>query len=395
MASVDLTAVSAVLKKDIYPALVEAIKQDTLIYQLAKKSFKPQKLVNNNFYVPVQVGLPAGFTSWGTTGTPTVNKGKVQPISAQFSPVQSTASFSIDKITLDSGKGAVIDTLEMQTKGIKDLMTRMLNFGLWFGNGSTTPFYTNGAATQNSTTLVIDTNRAVDNGDIDYAVYIPVGSTIKIGTNNSVTVVGHPDKNTLTISDGQTWSDNTPIAVLDGDGNPQTYLTGLLAAIGTGTYAGINPSTYAEWKSYVDSPSSSAALTLSDIDKAHIEANQFGKVKYTIANKTLYNKFLSLLTANRQVQVTEKPVFNGGWVGVSYMGHDFLLDYDCPSDCVFHLTPDDLALAELAPLDFLPGNEGTLFKAYGKTEWEAILYTSYQLVVFNRRSHARLEKRTA
>jgi|YNPMSStandDraft_1061717.scaffolds.fasta_scaffold01063_4 hypothetical protein len=395
MATVDINAVSAVLKKDIYPALVEAIKQDTLIYQLAKKSFKPQKFVNNNFYVPVQVGLPAGFTSWGTTGTPTVNKGRVQPISAQFSPVQSTASFSIDKITLDSGKGAVIDTLEMQTKGIKDLMTRMLNFGLWFGNGSTTPFYTNGAANQNSTTLVIDTNRAVENGDIDYAVYIPVGSTIKIGTNNPVTVVGHPAKNTLTISTGQTWSDDTPIAVLDGDGNPQTYLTGLLVAIGTGTYAGIDPTTYVEWKSYVDSPSSQTSLTLSDIDKAHIEANQFGKVKYTIANKTLYNKFLSLLTANRQVQVTEKPVFNGGWVGVSYMGHDFLLDYDCPSDCVFHLTPDDLALAELAPIDFLPGSDGTLFKAYGKTEWEAILYTSYQLVAFNRRSHARLEKRVA
>jgi len=323
MASVDLTAVSAVLKKDIFPALVDAIKQDTLIYQIAKKSFKPQKFVNNNFYVPVQVGLPAGFTSWGTTGTPTVNKGKVQPISAQHSPVQSTASFSIDKITLDSGKGAVIDTLEMQTKGIKDLMTRMLNFGLWFGNGSTSPFYANGAGTS-STTLVIDNNRATDNGDIDYAVYIPVGSTIKIGTNSAVTVTAHPDKNTLTISSAQTWADNATVAVLDADGNTQTYLNGLLNAVGTGAYAGIDPATYTEWKSYVDSPASATALTLADIDKAHIEANQFGKVKYTIANKTLYNKFLSLLTANRQVQVTEKPVFNGGWVGVSYMGHDFL-----------------------------------------------------------------------
>lgn len=394
MATVDLNAVSAVLKKDIYPALVDAVKQEALIYQIAKKSFKPQKFVNNNFYVPVKIGLPAGFTSWGATGTPTVNKGKVSPISAQYSPVQSTASFSIDKITLDSGKGAVIDTLEMQSQGVKDLMVRMLNFGLWFGNGSSPIFYANGAGTS-STTLVIDTNRTVDNGDIDYAVYIPVGSSIKIGSNAANTVVAHPAKNTLTLATAQTWADNDAVQLLDADGNTQTYLNGLLNAIGTGTYAGIDPSTYAEWKSYVDSPASATALALADIDKAHIEANQFGKVKYTIANKTLYNKFLSLLTANRQVQVTEKPVFNGGWVGVSYMGHDFILDYDCPSDTVFHITPSELALAELAPIDFLPGNEGTLFKAYGKTEWEAILYTSYQLVTFNRRAHARLEKRTA
>jgi len=392
MATVDINAVSAVLKKDIYPALVDAIKQDTLIYQIAKKSFKPQKLVNNNFYVPVKIGLPAGFTSWGTTGTPTVNKGAVTPISAQYSPVQSTASFAIDKITLDAGKGAVIDTLEMQSQGIKDLMTRMLNFTLWFGNGSNPMFYANGAGSS-STTLVIDTNRTTDNGDIDYSVYVPVGSTIKVGTNSPVTVTANPAKNTLTLSTAITWADNDPIYVLDADGNPQTYMTGLLQAIGTGTYAGIDPTTYAQWKSYVDSTSGS--LALSDIDKAHINANQFGKVKYTIANKTLYNKFISILTATRMIQTTEKPVLNGGWTGVSYMGHDFILDYDAPSDAVFHITPDELALAELSPIDFLPGNEGTLFKAYGKTQWEAILYTSYQLVTFNRRAHAALTNRTA
>ncbi|MGB9730013.1 MAG: phage major capsid protein [Thermoprotei archaeon] len=394
MATVDLNAVSAILKKDIYPALVDAVKQETLLYQIAKKSFKPQHLINNKFYVPVKLELPAGYTSWGETGTPTVNKGAVQPVQAVYGITQKTASFQIDKITLDSGKGAVIDTLESQATGIKDLLTRMLNFELWFGNGSNPIFYANGAGT-NSTTLVIDTNRAQENGDIDYATYIPVGSTIKVGTNSPVTVVAHPATNTLTLSTAITWADDAAIQILDADGNPQTYLTGLLTAIGTGEYAGIDPATYSNWKSYVDSPATATTLTLSDIDKAHINANQFGKVKYTIANKTLYNKFLSLLTANRQVQVTEKPVFNGGWTGVSYMGHDFILDYDCPSDTVFHITPNELALAELAPIDFLKGNDGSLFKAYGKTLWESTLYTSLQLVTFNRRAHAKIEKRTA
>jgi len=247
----------------------------------------------------------------------------------------------------------------------------------------------------NSTTLVISEGRDVSNGDIDYAVYLPPGSKIKIGTNNATTVVAHIGKNTVQIADAQSWSAGDAVKVLNADGGTMKTLDGLLAVIGTGTYAGIDPAQYAMWKSYVDSPASATVLTLADIDKAHVEANQRGKVDYTFANKTLYNKFISLLKSNPQVSVTEKPVLHGGWVGVDYMGHDFVLDYDCPDDNVIHISSKELSLAELCPLDFLPGNEGNLFKAYGRTEWEAIMYTSLQLVCRNRGAHSRIEKRTA
>jgi hypothetical protein len=397
MPSVTLNEVAAVLKKDILPAVVDAVKQEALIYQIAKSKFTPQKFVNNKFYVPVKLALPAGFTTFGPTSTPTLNKGAVKPVEASFEVIQVAGSFSIDKITLDAGKGAVVDTLEMQTEGVKDLIVRQLNYQLWRAPNSSgyLVFYANGGANQNSTTLVIDENRAVQNGDIDYAIYLPPGTKIKIGTNNPTTVVAHIDKNTVQIADAQTWADNAAIYVLDGDGNPMTCLTGLLAAIGTGTYGGINPANYAMWKSYVDSPASATVLTLADVDKAHVEANQRGKVDYTFANKTLYNKFISLLKSNPQVQVTEKPVLHGGWVSIDYMGHDFILDYDVVDDCIFHISSKELSLGILSDLDFLPGNEGRLFKAYGKTEWEAIIYTSLQLVCRNRGAHSRIEKRTA
>jgi hypothetical protein len=390
MASVDLNAVAAVLKKDIAPAVSDAVKQEAVIYQIARKSFKPQKFVNNKFYVPVKLALSAGFTSYGPTATPTLNRGKIAPVEASFEIVQVAGSFTIDKPTLDSGKGAVVDTLELQSEGVKDIIVRQLNFGLWRDGG--TLFYANGAGTS-TTTLVIDSNRTVDNGDIDFAVYIPVGSNIKIGTNAVVAVNAHPAKNTLTIASAQSWADNATVVVVDGDNNAQTYLTGLLAAIGTGTYAGINPATYQMWKSFVNS--TQGALTLTDVDLAHVEANQRGKVKYTFVNKTLFRKFVNLLKANPQVQVTEKPVLNGGWVGVSYMGHEFILDYDIPDDVVMNISPDELSLGELSPLDFLPGNDGTLFKAYGKTEWESIMYTSLQLVCRKRGAHSLLTNRTA
>jgi hypothetical protein len=396
MPSVTLNEVAAVLKKDIFPAVVDAVRQEALIYQIAKSKFTPQKFVNNKFYVPVKLALPAGFTTYSATSTPTLNKGASKLVEASFEVIQVAGSFSIDKITLDAGKGAVVDTLEIQTEGVKDLIVRQLNYQLWRApdaNGRLV-FYTDGAGT-NTTTLVIDEGRDVKNGDIDYAVYLPPGTKIKIGTNNATTVVAHTGKNTVTIADAQSWANDTPIYVLDGDGNSMTCLTGLLAAIGTGVYGGINPTNYAMWKSYVDSPASATTLTLADIDKAHVEANQRGKVDYTFANKTLYNKFISLLKSNPQVQVTEKPVLHGGWVGVDYMGHEFILDYDCPDDNVFHISSKELSLGILSDLDFLPGNEGRLFKAYGKTEWEAIIYTSLQLVCLKREAHSRIEKRTA
>lgn len=394
MPSVTLNEVAAVLKKDILPAISDAVQQEALIYQIARRKFKPQKFANNKFYVPVKLALPAGFTSWGTTGTPTLNKGAVKPIEASFEVIQVAGSFSIDKITLDSGKGAVVDTLEMQTEGVKDLIVRQLNFQLWRDFSAGVQLVA-AEAGSNSTTLKLSEGRAVENGDIDYAIYVPPGTKIKIGTNDAVTVTAHSGFNTVTISTAQSWNAGDTVKILDGDGNEMKGLTGLLAAVGTGTYAGIDPANYAMWKSYVNSPASATALTMADIDKAHVEANQRGKVDYTFANKTLYNKFISLLKSNPQILVTEKPVLHGGWVGVDYMGHEFILDYDCPDDCVFHISSKELSLAELTPLDFLAGNEGTLFKAYGKTEWEAIIYTSLQLVCYNRGAHSRLEKRTA
>jgi len=398
MPSVTLNEVAAVLKKDILPAVVDAVKQEALIYQIAKSKFTPQKFVNNKFYVPVKLALPAGFTTYGPTSTPTLNKGAVKPVQAGFELIQVAGSFSIDKITLDAGKGAVVDTLEMQTEGVKDMIVRQLNYQLWRApdaNGYLAFYTGNDASTTATDTVIVNEGRAVSNGDIDYAIYLPPGTKIKIGNNAPVTVVAHVDKNKIKISTAQTFASGTKIYVLDGDGNPITCLTGLLAAIGTGTYGEIDPSQYAMWKSYVDSPASATTLTLADIDKAHVEANQRGKVDYTFANKTLYNKFISLLKSNPQVQVTEKPVLHGGWVGVDYMGHEFVLDYDCPDDNVFHISSKELSLGILSDLDFLPGNEGRLFKAYGKTEWEAIIYTSLQLVCRNRGAHSRIEKRTA
>lgn len=394
MASVDLNAVTAVLKKDILPAVVDAVKQDAMIYQLAKRSFKPQKFINNKFYVPVKLALSSGITSWGTTTTPTVNKGKIAPVSAEYTLNQLTAAFSIDQITLDAGRGAVIDTLELQSEGAKDSLIRMLNFGLYREGGDTIAL-ADGAGSS-TTTLVLKSGRTVDNGDIDFAMYIPVGSSIKIGANDAVTVTGWTDKNTLTISASKSWGDDDPVKVLDADGNVQSYITGLLSAVGTGTYAGIDPASYHAWKSYVDSPGSGKTLALTDIDKAHLEANTHGgKVEYTIANKTLYAKFIDLLKSNPRVQVTEKPVLHGGYVGVDYMGHQFILDPDCPDDTIFNISPKELALAELHPLEFLPAEKGILKRAYGKTEWEAIAYTSLNLVTYNRGAHSRISDRKA
>jgi len=206
----------------------------------------------------------------------------------------------------------------MQTEGIKDLIVRQLNFQLWRDFSGGVKLYANGAGTS-TTTLVIDENRAVSNSDIDYAVYMPPGTSIKIGANTPVTVVSHTAKNTVTISTAQTWADNDAIQILDADGNNLIGLTGLLAAVGTGTYAGIDPTSYAMWKSYVDSPASATALTMTDIDKAHTEAAQRGKVDYTFANKTLFNKFISLLKSNPQYSY-RKPVLHGGWTGVDYIG---------------------------------------------------------------------------
>jgi hypothetical protein len=391
----NLTAIAAVLKKDILPAVVDAVKQKTALYQIAKGDFKPQKFANNRFFAGVQLAQSSGFTSYGPTASPNVNRGRISPVEGSWELVQMTQSFVIDKITLDSGKGAVVDTLELQSRGARDTIIRQLNFGLWRAGGTAPVFFANGAGTS-STTLVIDENRLVANGDIDYAAYIPPGTRIRIAGGAAVEVTAHPARNTLTLAAAQTWADNAEVRVVDGDGGNLTYLTGLMAAVGTGVYAGINPAAHAMWRSFVSSPAAATALTATDVDLAFVEAKQHGEVKHTFMNKTLFRRYAGILRANPQIQVTtDNPMLNGGWSGIKYMGNEIVLDYDIPDDVVMHISPEDLALGTLAPLDFIPGNDGTLFKAYGKTEWEATLYTSMQLVCLKRNAHALLERRTA
>jgi len=277
MSSVDLTAIQATLKKDILPAVVDAVKQEAMIYQIAKQSFKPQKFINDKFYVPVKLALSSGVTSWGSTGTPTVNKGKIAPVSASYTLTQLAAAFSIDQVTLDAGKGAVVDTLTLQSQGAKDSLVRMLNFGLYRAGGDTLCVTASASGTGGSTTVVLSSGRTQDNGDIDLGMYIPPGSVIQIGTTDPVTVTGWTAKNTITIEASRIWNQGDTVKVLNADNAVQSYITGLLAAIGTGEYAGISPSQYFAWKSYVDNNSGSAkVLEITDLDKAHLEANAHG-----------------------------------------------------------------------------------------------------------------------
>lgn len=392
---ITLNEASALLKKDILPALVNVVKEKTLLYQLAQQKFKPRRLINGEFYVPVMATLSSGFTSYGITSIPSLNEGYPRLVDAQYTPVQYTQRFVIDKPTLDSGKGMVLDSLETQSRAAKDTLITQLNFHLYRDfSGGVILKAANNTGTGSSTTLELTEGRTVNNGDIDYALFLPPGTTIKIGTTNPVTVVAHAGKNTVTISAARSWSTGDNVAVLDGDGNPMVGLTGLLAAVGTGTYAGINSSTYQAWRSYVDTPNSPpVALALTDMDKAYLEASQFGKVDIVITNKTLFQKILAAAKSNPQWPVVAEPKIHLGWTAIEYNGKPLLLDTACPDDCVFFLSSDEIALAELSPLDFVAGNEGTLFKAYGKLAWEATLHTAIQLVIYNRRAHARLEGR--
>lgn len=395
---VDLTTISAILKKDILPAVTDAVKDEAIIYNIAKKKLRPQKIINNKFYEPVKLGMSSGVTAWGSSGVPTLNKGAISPVQAEFGLNQYAASFSIDQVTLDAGKGAVVDALTLQSEGAKDSLVSILNLNLYRNGGNSFCVAATGTGTGTSTTLKLKSGRTQDNGDIDFAKYIPVGSKIQIGssTSNVAIVTKWSGKNTVTLDTALTWSADDAIYVL-ADNAKQNYMEGLLSIVGTGAYAGINPANYYAWRSYVDTPGSGAiTLAITDIDKAHLEANSHGgDVKYTITNKTLYTKFLDILKSNPTYMVTEKNVFHGGYVGVDYMGHDFIYDPACPDDVVFNISPKELALAELHPLEFLPAENGILKRAYGKTEWEAIAYTSLGLITYNRAAHSMIEQRKA
>ena len=389
---IDISAVSAILKKAIAPAVYDQFSSKALLYQIAKKNAGITNWVNDKFYFPVRVqrfggviALPDGKNLQHGDDSLTQGYASVKLL---------TGSFEIGKKTLAvKDAGSVVPILTRKTQDLtKDLIVD-INRQL-FGTGDAVIGTVSGATSSSTSVVIIP--QGGEGGDILAEDVLTPGQYITDGAGTGYVQITAVSGNTVTVASAQSYTDAASIKKLTDDGTAADEIDGLGELFANGTYLNIDPTTYPAWKAYVDDNSGSdVALALSDMHKAFTAANKLGDVKYIFVNKTLFNKYGSLLES--QVRFTPHSVLGGGWTGLDYMGGQakIVLDYYCPDKSVIMISPKYLTIGELQPLQFESGTNGNLLRESGKLTYEVVESGLFNLATFVRGAHAILKNRTA
>ena len=141
----------------------------------------------------------------------------------------------------------------------------------------------------------------------------------------------------------------------DGTGNSSKDLTGLEAMVlASGTYGGINSSTYTWWRAYVES--TSEALGLDKMRTAFNTTSIGGKdtPDLIVTTQALFEKYEGLFTVVSVASTTSgafatpsegsKKVADGGFQTMAFKGVPIVWDEQCPSGTMYFLNTKHMKL---------------------------------------------------
>lgn len=365
---IDFTAITALLEKDIKPAINDQLYKKSALWQLfggwdagqqvAHRSNTPAiSFQNNTIYVDIMTGRPTtgaiGISEQFQYGVTNYNQGNL-------SIAVETGAFQMPKAVLNiKNGGSIVNNLQNQIMQTVNATSMDMNRQC-YSDGTATLAYASGSGSS-ATTINLKPKAAAStfyNNDIPLAVrYFTVGMLIKVASNAITSVTAITGNNQITVADAQTFSNNDAIVKQSGSSTTASEMTGLASMVNTGTsYMGVDGATVAPWNAYVDTNNGVAkAFDVKDVNKGFLSVNAIGNASIILMNQTEFEKYGESLTD--QVRFSKTDVLSGGWIGLDYMGGNatVILDYDCPDDRIYILSPEYLFRADFQDFEWEPG----------------------------------------
>jgi len=333
---------------------------------------------------------------WSAAGESTLQTtGQDQRAQSKVDAKFGYGTFRIDhKVLSVSDKGVIADILESESQGLLKDLAKHIN-RQWYGYGNGQLCLANGAGSSTAT-LTIDTPGAR---------YLSPGMNIFIGAVQAqISTVDSDTQVTLTAT--KTWSDNDVVKLATADNTAASEMMGLGGIVDDGTRVAtlqnIARSTNYWWKTPANQLNTSAtALTEAIMTAIYTYAREyamnFQKPNYAwFLGADMWNAYGKLLTSMKKTATT-KDVLNGGWKGLEFMdGVPVVLDFDVPAGEGYLVDLDAMTWAQLAPLDFIPGdtNNGVLTRVPGTSLFEATAAVYGNLATFNVRGHGAFRAKT-
>jgi hypothetical protein len=316
------------------------------------------------------------------------------------------AQLQFDGLALacSKGKGAVMDLLKAETKGIMIHIANKLNRQFW-GDGSGRLATLNAASSASTSVSVDHSFFGKDSAEYtDPSTYLDEGMDCDIYSSAGVleaeevelsTIVDDADgTGTLTMAENVTASDNAEIFDHDtyaasraaGTGVPMG-LMGIVAT--TDPYVGITQVTFQgvdrdtnTWAQAYTEDMGSVAVTNAKMMKVCHKVEKYGRVDVILTNGIIWRSYYEILEADKTLP-NEKAMW-GGVTGLTFYGGrsggiPVIWDDDCPDNRMFFLDTDYLQV--YAPtqdgLTWLPGDSGILTRVQGADEFTASLVWYY------------------
>jgi hypothetical protein len=395
----NFTAISSILEKDILDIIpFERYQRAPLLKMFGgyepvndQQSFYRENrtipvgtrgtdMKNNTLYFPMIVGSTGGAGAMSnalqvTYGNVPMQQGNV-PLTNQY-----TAFIIPENVLL--APGVVKDTfaLYVQQATNSSAMDRSRQL---YSDGTAQIGTANATQVAPSATFVY---AASTNGDIDYAEFTPANTIIQIGSNQPVLISDVTDVNTVTLATAQSWTAADAVYKVDSTGvHSGIEYVGLNGIIGTGAYAGVtNPA----WKSQTSTSfgSFSGSGGEATMNTLWVKTTRNGNPSTIFMNGTLFTTYGNGLTTLKQFQSSYEAELYGGWGSLAFMGGagTVALDFFCPDDHIYFLSPESMWMATLEPMHWLPGTQGVLNRIPGSANFEAVA-TEYDAAFCNVRS---------
>lgn len=314
-------------------------------------------------------------------------------------------SHEINDIDLTSANGRPSSIADLATnlgESLMETLQQTLNRA-FFGHGKGILGRVETGAT--GTTITVDTSV----NEEEPTKYIAEGQMLLIGTENQikagtadeVTVVSVDSDTQFTVDASVTTATGDVISMKNiYDSTESVYtepmgLQGLIDKSGgyTDDFQGVDRTTAKFVNAQVDIPGEDTALTEADLIRYVNKAARYGNPTFGITTQKLFEKYVSLLQAQRRFQTID---FKGGYQGVSLATGKrpmpILADDDCPTGEVMFVDPSEIEIAEMSPVSWLQRGEGVM-KWSGNNKYQAIAKWYGNLVCRKARASSALRKR--
>jgi len=383
----------------ILPGLNIEIRENTKLYDRFKTD--TGSVLGKYALFKALVSSPKSARPSSSSTLPTAKQGTYKEFTLYMKRAM-YAQLQFDGLALacGKGKGAVMDILKAELKGITIQISNKLNRQFW-GDGSGRLAQLS-AASSNSTTVTINgplfgqdankrTNPAqyLDEG-MDVDIYSSAG-VLEAEDVEITTILDNADGTaTLTMAEAVTASNDAYILDTDtyaaahaaGTGVPQ----GLMGIVSTtDPYIGITPvyfqgvqrSAY-KWAQAQAVSCSSQPISNAKLLELIMQVERYGRVKVLLTNDIIWRAYYQILEADKTLP--NEPAMWGGVEGLAFYGGragkiPIVWDDDCPDNTLMAL--DDSYLKVFAPsqngLTWIPGDNGILSRIQGKDEWVSSL----------------------